>query len=361
MQVLDWRPRAEKLLTGLWSRDMASPGGAPGPVRNRLEKIHAALMRRYLASRPDPPSGPLIVSVGNLALGGTGKTPVVAALAAELAARGHTGCVLTRGFRSPLAGPCEVTPQTVLAGDEARLLAQLLAATGWRVVQARDRAAGLRHVLSAPDAPAVILLEDAHQTRGVGRHLDIVILDHWAMATGADGPVVEPRTGAVFPCGPYRESAAGAGRAAIWLLESDTAVPPRGAGGGVVTTFRRSMSCRPANGPAQVAARLPRQAALVCGIARPGRFEAGAAPLLADPAVLAVRLADHETYAPRLVAGIVEAMTAAGAQDLVTTAKDWVKLEPFWPVDRPVFVMDLLISWGNAPTLPDLVGERLGG
>ena len=52
-------------------------------------------------------------------------------------------------------------------------------------------------------------------------------------------------------------------------------------------------------------------------------------------------------------------MVEAGAESLVTTAKDWLKIAPAWPDELPAFVIDLKIGWGNGETLTDLVGERL--
>ena len=60
-----------------------------------------------------------------------------------------------------------------------------------------------------------------------------------------------------------------------------------------------------------------------------------------------------------MLAKITIAVQKVGADFLVTTAKDWVKLKPFWPEGLPVLVADLEISWGRGKTLPALVGERL--
>ncbi len=357
MRILDWRPRGEQFLTALWRGQVARPRGEMG-VGRLWNDAHDRLVKVRVGRRPAAPGNPVIVSVGNLALGGTGKTPVVIALARDLAARGHRGCVLTRGFRSPLAGPIEVLPDNPLAGDEARLLAQTLGPVGWPVVQAKARPAGLRHVLAGDEPPTVVLLEDGHQTAGIGRDLDVLILDHWEIKQTDDGPRVAPLTGAVFPGGPWRESAAGAGRARIWLLETNAEVPALGEGGSSVVTFQRTFSCR-AVAPEQNASTVPEKPALVSGIARPDKFEAGARGLLGEQSLLAVRLADHEPYGPRLVARLRQAMDAAGCGSLVTTEKDWIKLASFWPAAEPVFVIQLDIAWGNGKTLSDLVGERL--
>jgi tetraacyldisaccharide-1-P 4'-kinase len=203
-----------------------------------------------------------------------------------------------------------------------------------------------------------VLLEDGHQTAAVGRHLDVVILDHWRIQPTAAGDRIAAATGRVFPLGPWRESTTGAERAAIWLLETGDTVPERGIGGARVVTFQRHLRCRGVNAGAQTEEQ-PHRPALVSGIARPLKFETGATASLTGEPPLAVRLADHEPYRPRLVQKIRQAMDGAGCTSLVTTAKDWIKLAPFWDAERPAYVMDLEIVWGKGETLSELVEERL--
>ncbi len=356
MKILDWRSRGEKVVTSLWRSQADRP--SPGPVGRGWNAVHSRIVAQRVASRPASSGRPLIVSVGNLALGGTGKTPVVIALAQSLAASGHTGAVLTRGYRSPLAGPLVVQADNEKAGDEARLLAQALKPQGWTVVQAKVRAAGLRQILAAPSPPDVVLLEDGHQTAGVGRDLDIVILDQWEVESTPEGPQVVAKTGSVVPFGPWRESAQGAQRAQVWLIETDEKLPDRGVGGSQVLTFERSFACRAVH-PGGEPGDLPTRTCLVSGIARPERFEASVQQMIGGGALLAVRLTDHEPYDLPLVNRIRRAMVQAGCESLVTTAKDWVKFAPYWPDDRPAFVIDLGIRWGHGKALPDVVGERL--
>ncbi|MCB1185163.1 tetraacyldisaccharide 4'-kinase, partial [bacterium] len=230
-----------------------------------------------------------------------------------------------------------------------------LAGTGWRVVQARDRAACLAAAVVAGAAPRVVLLEDGHQTAGVGRHLDALILDRWQVAPGPDGPEVVPGTGPVFPFGPWREGAVGAARAGLWLVESGDEVPVRGRGGAQVLGFRRVGRLVTVGENAH----LPARPVLVSGIARPERFEAEATGLLSAAPVLAVRLEDHASYGADVRARIVAAVREAGGDGVVTTAKDWVKLAGGWPADLAAAVVDLELVWGNDQTPADVVGGRL--
>ena len=358
MRILDLRPAAERFLAGRWSAAQGKPVRA-GLAARLWSRLVDDNMARRASRRAACPAGPAILSVGNLALGGTGKTPVIMALARALAGQGYRGGVLTRGFKSPLKGPLGVKPDNLAAGDEARLMAQQLDPLGWPVIQARDRYRGLMFLLDSLPQPDFVLVEDGHQTRKLGRHLDILILDRWTEVEGPEGPLLQPEAGPVFPFGPYRETARGSERAGILLVESDRPVPGRGSAGQDVATFTRRLELRPAPGnPGPDTISGPYAA--LSGIARPGNFEKGLARAVGTEPDLVIRLADHQRYSRRLVRMIMDELDAGGGLPLVTTAKDWVKLAAFWPAKRPVLVADLELEWGQPNALPLLVAERVG-
>ena len=83
------------------------------------------------------------------------------------------------------------------------------------------------------------------------------------------------------------------------------------------------------------------------------------AALLATPARLAIRCADHAPYDGRLRRRIEAAIRQAGAPLTVTTEKDWIKLRAHWPADLPLAVARLQVRWTGRRPLPALVGERL--
>jgi len=244
MKILDLRSRQVQRAEQWWRRWEAEK-----PAVVRLLHLPAAAAARAAlallrAGRGQPPARPLLVSVGNLALGGTGKTPVVGQLARDLSRRGIAGTVLTRGYGAAAAGPLRVAADDPQAGDEARLLAGMLAETDWTVVQARHRRRGLdwllgrpgvppvvliedghQTLLGRPGVPPVVLIEDGHQTRGVPRHLDILILDRWTLHDRGGGSELVPGTGFVLPWGPYREPPTAAAAADVWLVERDQPLP----------------------------------------------------------------------------------------------------------------------------------------
>ena len=353
MKVLDLRPWWVRSALAGWRR-----GSVSGPA-GRLTLADRWIGRRAARREPLADAAPWLISIGNLALGGTGKTPVVGALAAELARRGRRGAILVRGFGSGLHGPVRVTGDLAAAGDEARWHAAALAGTPWLVCQSRDRLAGLRWLRTqAPDLEFV-LLEDAHQTARLPRHLDVVILDRWECETGPDGERLSPRTGPVFPAGPWRESAHGARRADSLLVESADPVPETSVDGQPVGAFERRLRLRAPEGSGPEA-QGSRPWAALSGIARPERFERGVSQVLGKAPGLAVRCGDHQHYDRKRVARVRREMERAGIGLLVTTAKDWVKLEALWPAGAEVLIADLELRWGNRNALPDWIEERVG-
>lgn len=345
MKVVDLRPAVVRRLTAAWQAP-ARPG--PAPLAAAWTRLVDAWQARQAAARPAPAGAALVVSIGNLALGGTGKTPVTAQLALDLAACGLRGAVLTRGYGSRLAGPCAVEPGTAGAGDEARLLAGLLAPAGWVVVQARRRARGVAWLAAGAPGLDVLLVEDGHQTAGVGRHLDVLLV---GAGEGRAASPLRPVAGPAAPFGPWRESAVGAARARVWLVEGGGDFPA-GPPGTLVTGFRREFRLDHGALPAG-------PVALLSGIARPEAFEAAATAALGGVPALAIRCRDHEPYDARLLARIDALLAAGGIAAVVTTAKDRVKLAPRWGARAPLQVLELQVRWTGAAALPDLVRERL--
>ncbi len=352
-ELLDARPRAVRLLERFWEGNATREGALPRGLAGLTGGVGRRLLGRRIATRGEPPDSCLVLSVGNLRIGGTGKTPVVIALAEELARRGYRGAVITRGYGGRASGPVLVARDMSGAGDEARLMAARLPA--WAVVQARDRAAGLRFALRLDPVPDIALLEDGHQSAGVARHLDLLILDRWER----EGDLVRPRTGLTLPWGPYREDAGGARRAALWLLETaaqDARLHGEGERSPVpVLTFRRRLGLPESTGGG------PDGPYGICsGIARPALFEAACAELVGRPPAWVARFGDHAVYGEAQLRGLRDLAAAHGGGACLTTEKDWVKLEPLWR-DMPLASLPvrLDIAWGTSAALPDWVEERL--
>ena len=156
-----------------------------------------------------------LLNVGNLRVGGTGKTPHVTWLVEELLRQGHRPAILSRGYgrttRGPqLAGP---TDSAATVGDEPWQYFQQFARQRVPVAVAEARRLGVRLLLAAHPETTVIVLDDAYQHRAVRPALN-VLLTEWAR------PFYEDR---VLPAGRLRESRSGAHRAGVMIV---TKCPP---------------------------------------------------------------------------------------------------------------------------------------
>jgi tetraacyldisaccharide 4'-kinase len=294
--------------------------GAPAPLTRALLRPAswiwaAATASRIARGRPTDPGAP-VICVGNLTLGGTGKTPVVRALAKRLAAEGVASHILTRGYGGRLKGPVLVDPATHIAidvGDEALMMAQ--DAPVW---VARDRAAGAQAAKAA--GAEVIVMDDGHQNPAVKKALSLIVVD--GETRDGEWPFGD---GAVFPSGPMREPlAAGLARAdaVVLMLPSDLEAPDPALvalfAGKPVLVARFAPVAPPPTGP-QVG---------FAGIGKPWKMERALRAAGCDLADFAP-LPDHARYDERLLRFLAARAETLGA-GLVTSEKDWVKLPPAW-------------------------------
>lgn len=299
--------------------------------------------RRIRRAAPVDPGIP-VLCIGNLTLGGTGKTPVVRALAARLAARGRAVHILTRGHGGRLPGPLQVDPSVQTAaevGDEALMLAH----DGLPVWIARDRLAGARAAAAA--GAQVVVMDDGHQNPRLAKALSLVVVDgetrddEWPFGDGS-----------VFPAGPMREPlAAGLARAdaVVLLLPADLAKPD--------SRLLARLQSRPV-----LTARLeplepppPGPQLAFAGIGKPWKFERalGAAGCrLVDFAPLP----DHAAIPEATLRMLTDRAQALGA-GLLTTEKDWVRLPLAWRAR--VRVWPVAARFDDEPALDALLASPL--
>ena len=274
-----------------------------------------ATARRIARAAPVDPGVP-VVCVGNLTMGGAGKTPVAREILARLIAAGVKAHGLSRGHGGRLKGPVRVDPMVHTAadvGDEPLMLAR--DAPMW---VARDRAAG---VVAAARADAqVVVMDDGHQNPTVRKTLSLVVVDgetrddEWPFGDGA-----------VFPAGPMREPlAAGLARAdaVVILLPTDLDAPdPRLARlfeGKTLLTAKLVAAGPPPSGPQLGFA----------GVAKPWKVER-ALKAAGCELVDFASLPDHAPLDEALLKFLARRAKSLGA-GLVTTEKDWARLPPAW-------------------------------
>ena len=320
----------------------------------------AALARRRASRRPGMQrrlQRP-VVSVGNLRVGGTGKTPTVAHLAQLLIGMGERPSMLSRGYARAIAraGVVVVSDRERLcagleeSGDEPMLLARSV--PGAAVLVSSDRYLAGR-LAELHLGATVHLLDDGFQHLPLWRGTDLLIM--------TPDDVADPRT---LPMGRLREPVSAAASASALLVADATdeeaariraAVP-------VEHLFRlhrqhgepqRWDAAGPAGAPPA------REKVLaVAGIARPERFFAGLAAAGWDVAGTA-GFPDHYRYRPRDIAGLVSSARACGASALVTTEKDLMRLLPYAPLPMPLWWVPLQARIEPAEAFRRWLAERL--
>jgi tetraacyldisaccharide 4'-kinase len=165
----------------------------PLHLLHRLWRGVRALGYRLGYARPVRLPVPVIV-VGNLSVGGTGKTPLVIEIVRGLRARGWTPGVVSGGYGGRAEGALLVDPATdpALSGDEPLLVRYI---AGVPVAVGRDRVAAARLLLSAHPDCNVLVADDGLQHRRLGRDLEVVIINAGGMGNGwllPAGPLRDP-------------------------------------------------------------------------------------------------------------------------------------------------------------------------
>lgn len=286
--------------------------------------------------------GAFTISVGNITTGGTGKTPLVAHIAEILAANGEKVCILTRGYgrRDPKRRVLVSDGQSVLVdaetgGDEpVELAAKLLGRS--IVIADADRVSAGEWARRKFGVTAFVL-DDGFQHRKVRRDLDIVCVD-------ATQPLFDAK---LLPAGRLREPVGSLERAdAIVITRSDqvndieelrsriASVTPKPQ---VFVSRTEIKSLRSLGASAEY----PDNGRVVafCALGNPGAF---IAQIKAHKLELVGQMAfrDHHKYLQSDVAAIEKLASESGADMLVTTAKDAVKLSEL-KFETPCFVADI--------------------
>jgi tetraacyldisaccharide 4'-kinase len=243
-----------------------------------------------------------VVSIGNVSVGGTGKTPFTIMLGKLLKQRGVTFDVLSRGYRRTTSGVKVVDPQGAAGdfGDEPVLIGRQLGVPV--VVGERRIDAGME--AERRFATQLHLLDDGFQHRQLARELDIVLV--------ADEDV----KARLLPFGRLREPLSALQRADVIVVSEDFDA--------------RQLRLRPGQQVWQVKRGLqldspPKRAVVFCGIARPERFFSQVRQL-GVAATVEVAFRDHYRYRETDVGRLMKTAQEKGADGFVTTAKDEINL-----------------------------------
>ncbi|NOY05941.1 MAG: tetraacyldisaccharide 4'-kinase [Chlorobi bacterium] len=293
--------------------------------RSLVQARNLAFDRQWFAVRhPGVP----VISVGNIAVGGAGKTPLVAFLADMISGWDRKVAVVSRGYARKSRGTVVVSDGSSIlvpvevSGDEPAMLARKLPRIV--IVVDEERYRGCRIAVERFGVDAIIL-DDAFQHRACGRDLDVV-----AVEAGMNLQEEE-----LLPAGRLREPVASLARADIVVLTKCPSL--KGCEDEASKLFH---ACRKPVFPAafepvamvdwfeKSEVRIPESAYVVSGVAHPERF-------LATLGDLGVRVVgsrifrDHHWFSDEDVAWILGRAAESGARTILTTEKDAVRLERF--------------------------------
>jgi tetraacyldisaccharide 4'-kinase len=260
-----------------------------------------------------------VISVGNLSVGGTGKTPLVAEISRWLLDRGERPAILSRGYRRRdardgvvvVSDGRQVLADLNRAGDEPLMLARQV--PGAVVAVCADRfLAGL--VAERQLGATVHVLDDGFQHVQLARDLDVLMTKPGEIASGR-----------VLPFGRLREAADAAARAhVVVVVDADEATARSEAwtlGVSQAVGATRVLPLNPTAPPVMA----------VAGIADPGQFF-DSLRLAGWQVARTITFADHHRYTHTDVARVAELLRDAGASAVVTTEKDEVRFEPLRPL-----------------------------
>ena len=328
-------------LRGL-ARAASWPYGLAAGVKNNLYDLGLLRPRRL----PAP-----VIGVGNITVGGTGKTPVVMEVAAALGRMGLPAGIISRGYGRQGEGSIRWVSRGggllagfAEAGDEPMLLARRLKVP---VAVGADRWAVGKEMLASCGS-RVLLCDDLFQHRRLHRDLDLLCLDA-AQPLG---------NGALLPRGPLREPAAGMRRAQVVVLTraGDARQTERARrwlrnfwGPGPVLACWHKIDCLVDRAGREINSHelAGRPVVAFCGLARPRAFAGGLSEL--GLTVLELKaFADHHPFTGQEIADLWSLARARGAEALICSEKDEVRL-PSLPEEVRIWTTRLWLEFIGGP------------
>jgi tetraacyldisaccharide 4'-kinase len=277
------------------------------------------------------------ISVGNLSVGGSGKTPFVLLLGRMLKERGIKFDVLSRGYGRQTKGVLLVEPGGAARefGDETLLISRML---GVPVVLGEDRYEAGAYA-ERTFGPQLHLLDDGFQHRSLARDFDTVLV------------TPDDARDRLLPAGRLREPLGALQRADAIVLTSGASADSFPTQGKYVWRVRRGI----------VAQNVPPQPIAFCGIARPHAFLLQLRTAGIEPAAEAI-YGDHHAYTERDIRELLSLKERAEAGGFVTTEKDAINLGQYSSALTPLTVipvkMELLDAANVVDTMLRVVEER---
>jgi tetraacyldisaccharide 4'-kinase len=271
-----------------------------------------------------------VVSIGNLTVGGSGKTPFLILLGELLKEHGIPFDVLSRGYRRLPTGVARVDPQGSARefGDEPLLIARKL---GVPVIVGEDRYAAGR-LSEEQSGPRLHLLDDGFQHRRLAREFDIVLV------TSGDA------ADSLLPIGRLREPLSSLRRADAVVLTNDTPEDELKLGSQQVWRVTRDV----------VAPQTKEACLAFCGVARPqnfiGQLQAAGVTLAGTRS-----FRDHHRYSADDIRQLLRLRQERGAAAFVTTEKDAVNLDGHLESLQPIHVVPVRMRLHDASAVLEFI------
>jgi tetraacyldisaccharide 4'-kinase len=336
----------------------------PSVIGEPLSWLYGAVVsrrnRRYDSGRGVVELDRPVVSVGNLSLGGTGKTPLVAHMIRVLRSAGKWACVAMRGYGWAKGREADEAKEYLAEFPDLPLVAQ------------PNRLDGLIDLFASGAGERVdcVILDDGFQHRRIARAMDVVLVD----ATRS------PFEDRLFPAGWLREPVESLGRADAVVLTHEEAVDDvvcaaleqrvrEVAPSALVVRARHEWEALDIHVPDGEGWQSHREAVgfirgwkgfVVCAIGNPEAFLKQCGGVCEVAGSLALR--DHDPYMPSTIERVLDEVQRAGAEVILTTRKDWMKLERAlsvrWRV--PVCVVRLRMRVGGGGAMENSVLRACG-
>jgi len=275
-----------------------------------------------------------VLSVGNLSVGGSGKTPFILVLGELLRARGVKFDILSRGYGRKTRGVARVDPGGLPQdfGDEPLLLARRLEAP---VIVGENRyEAGV--FAEKQFGPQLHLLDDGFQHRALARDFDIVLV------------TPEDARDRLLPAGRLREPLSSLSRADAVVLTSGASPESFSLNGKLVWRVRRGIT--PTNVPARPV--------VFCGIARPQNFLLQLRTAGIEPGAQAL-FRDHHAYTERDIHDLLKLREQSEAGGFVTTEKDAINLGRHLDALQPLAVIPVKMELVDAANAVDTMLRKI--
>jgi len=269
-----------------------------------------------------------VVSIGNLSVGGSGKTPFVLLLGELLTARGVKFDILSRGYGRKQRGVVRVDPggSSRDFGDEPLLLSRRLSVPV--IVGEHRYEAGL--FAEKHHGPQLHLLDDGFQHRALARDFDIVLV------------TPEDARDRLLPAGRLREPLTSLSRADAVVLTSGASPESFPLDGKLIWRVRRGISLT----------NVPARPVVFCGIARPQNFLLQLRTAGVEPVAQAL-YRDHHAYSERDIQDLLKLRQQSEAESFVTTEKDAINLGGYLQALQPLAVIPVKMELSDAANAVD--------